>query len=311
MSYPEVERECQVLASRLTKRFGKSEIRRFRFVSIPRGGPIVLGLLSYALQLERKQLEAGPDGSDQPLVIVDDCALTGIRFHQFLSRYRRRQLVFAPLFSPPDLRRSIEAEEPEVLACLSAQDLHDYAPEEMGDGYSKWKERWRGRLKGHRYWIGLVPHLCFPWSETDRLLWNPVKERAETAWHVVPPELCLENRVPSAVRIRVQVPVPAVGPLKPPDHVFYCDQEGQIVVGEVRTGKAIGLTGAGSQMWRSLVEQGTCEAASEVLLRHFEVEADKLKDDLSAFVRDLLERGLLEDARVDRKRQEAPTPRHQ
>ena len=144
VSYLDVERECQVLAKRLIRRFGKRELRRFRFVSIPRGGPIVLGLLSYALQLEREQLEVVDDGSDEPLVVVDDC-------------------------------------------------------------------------------VGLARHLCFPWKETNRLLWNPVTERVEIAWHVVPPELCLENRIRPAVQIQVHVPLPAGGPLRSPDHVFYCE----------------------------------------------------------------------------------------
>lgn len=308
VSYLDVERECQVLAKRLIRRFGKRELRRFRFVSIPRGGPIVLGLLSYALQLEREQLEVVDDGSDEPLVVVDDCALTGIRFHQFSARYPGRQLVFAPLYSHPGLRSSIEAEEPEVLACLSGQDLHDYGPEQMGDHYPAWQERWRERLQGRRYWVGLARHLCFPWKETNRLLWNPVTERVEIAWHVVPPELCLENRIRPAVQIQVHVPLPAGGPLRSPDHVFYCEHEGGTVVGNLRIGEVIGLTGAGRQMWDAIVEQGTLEAATEVLLRHFDVPAETLKDDLSAFVKDLLARGFLEDGKVTGEGKDASPP---
>src|SRR5215203_3670477 len=106
VSYAQAEEDCERLAARLVKRLGREGVRRSCFTGIPRGGFIVLGMLAYALDLERAQLEP-PDSPDRPLVVVDDCAFSGVRFGQFLARCESRRVVFAHLYSHPDLRTEI------------------------------------------------------------------------------------------------------------------------------------------------------------------------------------------------------------
>ena len=151
---------------------------------------------------------------DIPLVVVDDCALSGARFRQFIDKSENQRVIFAPLYSHPDLRTAIESRESRVLTCVSAQDLKDYGPEELKDEYPAWQERWHHRLEGSRYWVGQVDHVCFAWNEPDRVIWNPVTQQVETGWRVVPPELCLKNApYLDSSRLQVRVQDEVIGPL--------------------------------------------------------------------------------------------------
>ncbi len=295
IDYHHAEQDCRSLASRLVERLGEADLSRFRFTSIPRGGHIVLGMLAYMLDLKRAQLQA-PHPSDLPLVVVDDCSLTGARFHQFIDRCENQRIVFCPLYSHPNLRAAIESRETRVLACLSAQDLSDYGPSELEDAYPAWQERWCGRLKGYRYWVGQVGYICFPWNEPDRLLWNPVTQQVETGWRVVPPELCLKNEShPGWSKARVCLQAEAVGPLAPPPHVFFCDYQGQTVVGNLETSEAIGLDGVGADIWKAIIRTGDREAALQVLLSEYEVDPTTVEEDLATFLDALLARELLQE----------------
>ena len=174
--------------------------------------------------------------------------------------------------------------------------MHDYGPQLLGDRYPGWQQRWRAQLEGHRYWVGQTRHLCFPWNEPDRLLWNPVTQRAEIGWCVVPSELCLSNRIqPDSKSANVQIQGDTPGPLRPPDQVFYCEHKDQVVVGNLNTGEAFGLPDAAGQMWKAIVEHGNRESALGALLQHYDVSTLRLKGDLEAFVEDLSGRGLLEE----------------
>lgn len=296
VDYTQAEQDCEQLAAQLVERFGRNELGHFRFTTIPRGGLLVLGMLAYYLGLERRQLES-PHPPDVTLVVVDDCALTGARFGRFLERRESRQVVFAHLYSHPDLRAAIEAREPRVRACLAAQDLHDYGPERLGDEYSAWRERWLDRLDSPRYWVGQPDHVCFAWNEPDRFFWNPVTERVESGWRIVPPELCLKNRLaPGTEPIPVQVQPEGKGPLKPSEYVLFGEFEGQIVVGNLETGESFGLADVAADTWRAIVEYGNLEDVVDALLRDYDVDEATLRADLRAFVDDLLARGLLEQS---------------
>jgi hypothetical protein len=296
VDYMQAEQDCALLAAQLVERFGHDELRRFRFTAIPRGGLIVLGMLAYTLGLKRTQLEP-PHLSDVPLVVVDDCALTGARFGRFLERCESQQVIFAHLYSHPDLRAAIEAQEPRVVACLSAHDLHDHGPERLGDEYPAWRERWLARLEGPRYWIGQPDHVCFAWNEPDRFFWNPVTEQVESGWCIVPPEFCLKHRpAPGMESIPVQVQPEGKGPLKPSQRVLFGEFEGRIVVGDLEAEKSFCLADVAADMWRAIVEYGNVEDVVAALLREYDVDEATLQVDLRAFVGDLLTRGLLEQS---------------
>ena len=206
VGYPQAETDCKRLADLLVKRFGRKELARFHFAGIPRGGLVVLGMLACALGLEARQLSP-PSAFSAPVVVVDDCALTGARFGRFLEKCRKgRRVIFAHLYSHPQLRRAIEAREQGVLACLSAHDLKDHGARTLGrKQYLAARRRLVARIGGPRYWVGMPDHICFPWGEPDRSFWNPVTRRMEDCWRIVPPERCLKNRLCSGRPIPLHV----------------------------------------------------------------------------------------------------------
>lgn len=294
VSYAQAEMDCARLAGQLLERFGGDELQDFRFVAVPRGGNIVLGMLAYALGLRQSQLEP-PYPPERPLMVVDDCAISGLRFRHFLERWENRRIVFAQLYSPVELRKAIENEESRDVTCLSAHDLHDRAPERLGHEYAAWQERWFGRMKHRCYWVGQPDQVCFAWNEPDIGVWNLVTEQEESGWRFVPPEFCLKNRLATGMEpIPVQVQPEGRGPLKPPAHVLFGDLEGQVVVGELKAQESFVLESVGADMWRAIVEYESLDEASRALLRSYDVDRGVLKADLHNFAEDLLSQGLLE-----------------
>ena len=293
VDYAQAERDCETLAEHLVARVGEETLRTAHFAGIPRGGLIVLGMLSYVLDLDHEQLEGSPPPY-APIVVVDDCALTGHRFHQFIQRYLDREIIFAPLYSHPDLRVAIEQEEPNVTACVSAQDLHDHAPDEVDD-YEAWKERWRNRETGKRYWTGQPDHICFPWNEPDIGVWNSETEQVERGPRVVPPEYCLKNRhaldEESSIPVQVQ-PEPA-GPIKPHPSVFFGTLDESTIVAKPDSDVCVEIDGTAADMWHALVEHGTVEDVLDALLETYDVDRATLRADLLDFMNDLAAHDLL------------------
>ena len=293
VSYPQAEQECEQLAARIADRIPPTELARFQFVALPRGGLVVLGMLAYFLGLRRAQL-LPPEAPDAPLVVVDDCAFTGLRFSHFLQRTASPRIIFAPLYSHPDLRAAIEAAEPRVEACISARDLQVHRPESAAGAGSASQLGWVERLGGMRYWAGHTDHLCTPWSEPDRGFWNDVTAQWETGWSIVPPELCLKNRPPRGSR-----PIPVFeqpagrGPLRPSERVIFGAFEGQVVIGNLATGESFGLADVAAAMWQGILRHGNLSEVAAALGREYEVDAATLHADLQAFAADLLARGLL------------------
>lgn len=176
--------DCARLAEALHARLGPGALPEARLLAIPRGGRHVLKGLERLL---------GGGGRGRTLIVVDDCALSGARFHQFLRTVPGDRIVFAPLYSHPELRAAIVRREPRVACCLSARDLAGQRLAAQPGAADSW------------YWSGHVEPLCFPWNEPDRTFWNPAAGRWELAWRIVPPELCPKNRPPAgAAPIPVQ-----------------------------------------------------------------------------------------------------------
>ena len=296
VNYVQAETDCEFLARKLVERFGNDALGGFHFTAIPRGGLIVLGMLANILGLQQAQLDPLRALSpDIPLIVVDDCALTGAQFGRFIEGCQSREIIFAHLYSHPDLRTSIEAREPRVVACLGAQDLRDHAPERLGEAYPAWRERWLARSKNSCYWFGQTDYVCFAWNEPDMIFWNPVTKREERGWRVIPPELCLKNRSESGTHsISVQVQPEGKGPLKPSANVLFGELEGQIVVGNLASGTCFNLNGVAADIWRAIVEHGNLKDVTGTLLRNYDADEAVLRSDLNAFVAQLLDRGLLE-----------------
>jgi len=291
LDYGQVEQAVRVLAGKLAGEFGGEELKRFRYTAIPRGGLIVLGMLAYVLDLPRPALAGGEQGG-VPLVVVDDISLSGARFGEFLQASGAERIIFAHLFSHPDLRAAILTSETRVEACIAAHDLRDLAPErypEQAD-YLAWCARWRQRFKGLRFWIGLPDQVIFPWNEPDRPFWNPTTAQVEDHWRQVAPDRNLKNWT--------RLGLPPLAEIRPewrcPDYVAYALSDEGVTLCNLETEHVYGLEGVGAEMWRGLAAYGDVEAVLAHLQTLFDVETGVLRDDLIEFITQLEAGGLLE-----------------
>lgn len=293
ISYEDVEASCRVLAEELVARFGRAELRQFRFTAIPRGGFIVLGILSYLLDLDQRQLE-GPGASEQPLIVVDDCVLTGNRLKRFLQSQTSSRLVVACLYSTPEVRQAILASEPSVSDCLSAHDLQDHAPHSLGAGYDAWRERWSEREAGSTFWTGQPDHVCFPWSEPDIAFWNEITHQEEKGWPLIPPDRCLKHRGRTAVSsVRVEMQPEGKGRIRPASQTIFGSFEDNLMLANAGGDSKIALNGVASDMWHAIVEHGEISAAATALAEIYDVDERTMRSDLERLARDLTTRGLL------------------
>jgi hypothetical protein len=291
VDYRQAERDCEQLAAKLVAEIGTDALRDFRFTGIPRGGLIVLGMLAYALGLSRAQLTPQQDA---PLVVVDDCAISGLRFREYLESCQNERVIFAPLYANPALRQAITAQEPRVQACISAHDVQDYAPAHHQDEYEVWRARWEARKGDSVYWTGMPEHVCFAWNEPDNVIWNAIAEQEELGWRIVPGEFCLKNRVnqPQPVAAVQRQPA-AQGSLKPGADVLFGELDEQVIVANVETGANLCLEGVGADMWRAVINSPDLDTAVQDLLRVYEVDERTLRADLEDFVYAMRQQGIL------------------
>jgi hypothetical protein len=294
LGYGDAERATERLAQALIEHFGRAALRDFRFVGVPRGGLIVLGMLAYALDLAPEQLtDVGPD--DAVRVVVDDCAISGDRFRRYLDAHPHwRRLVFAPLVSAAELRAALVAGEPErVLACLSADDLVDRAPERLGGDHDAWLARWRERTAGRRPWIGQPDPVAFAWNEPDLGFWNPATERREKSWSLVAPEHCLKHRLRNPAAAAPQVMPEDAGALRAGDGVLAIEFEERLHVGAAGWPAPLVLEGVAADLWRALARTGDVDAAAVAVAAEYDADATTVRADLEPFVGQLLAHGAL------------------
>ena len=77
-----------------------------------------------------------------------------------------------------------------------------------------------------------------------------------------------------------------------PSNVMFRELEGESVILDLDSESYFGLDEVGTRMWLVLTESSSIEAAHEALLDEFEVEAERLRGDLSELVDRLVDRGL-------------------
>lgn len=244
--YRKVEEDCQRLAALLKDRVDEKVLSEASFAAIPRGGLVVLGILSYFLDLRPEQLQGEIEG--RWLIVVDDCAISGARFQEFLSRSSAGDVIFAHLYSHPELRAGIRRTERRVHECLAVGDLNDHAAEFFGDGYRDWQKRWDKR--GGDYWKGLTERLCFPWTETDVAVWNSVSQEVEPGWRLMPYERCFKNR-PDMSRVHIQED--REGPVRVAPGVLYAELEDEVLVADMTGGRMFVLKGPNGDAWKALL----------------------------------------------------------
>ena len=292
VTYAEATDACEQLADQLKTTFGSKALGEFQFYGVPRGGLIVLGMLSYMLGLRAEQLNVSEPG-DTPLVVVDDCALSGSRFYRVLQQYPQQDLVFATLYAHQELRRAIASREPNVIQCLSGQDLYDHGPETMGASYTTWQAQNQARLAGHRYWLGLPDYICFPWNEPDHLLWNPSTAELERSWHILPSKVCLKNRPSSGTAsLPIQVQPTVQGWLQPTEHIAFGELNGQVLIGHLQTGEAFGLSGKAAEFWRVILKVEGLEGAIAQLSQQY--SNSNLRSELTHLIEQLVQQQILQ-----------------
>lgn len=257
---------------------------------VPRGGLIVAGMLSYLLAAPASSM-VGVREEAESVVLVDDCALSGHRLRQVLGASGARRVVFATLYSAPELRQAILDQEDRVVACVSARDLNDQAAVMYGDGYDEWVRRWSERSDA--YWAGRTEHVCFPWNEPDLSVWNPVTEAVERGWNLVPPELCLKNRRPASTA-PVQIQEPGRGPLREAEGVVYGEVAGDLVVVKAGSPDSVRLSGTGAAMWRAVMHHGDIDEAGDQVAMDYGADPDTVRADLGELIDRLAERGFLD-----------------
>jgi hypothetical protein len=291
VTYADAMLACEQLAEQLHNAFGSKSLSEFQFYGVPRGGLIVLGMLSYILGLRPEQLNPS-ELSDAPLVVVDDCALSGSRFYRVLQQYPHQPLILTTLYAHCELRAAIAAREPNVIQCLSGQELYDRGTETMGADYKTWQAQNQARLVGHRYWLGLPDYICFPWNEPDHLLWNPATAELEQSWHILPPMACLKNRPVNGVALPIQVQPSVQGWLQPTEHIVFGELNGQVLIGHLLTGEIFGLSGKAAAFWRVILRAEGVEAAIEQLSQQH--PGSSLRSDFTTLITQLIQQQILQ-----------------
>jgi coenzyme PQQ synthesis protein D (PqqD) len=81
-----------------------------------------------------------------------------------------------------------------------------------------------------------------------------------------------------------------------PADVMVQEVAGESVLLNLKSESYFGLDDMGTCMWRSLTTTSSIQATYEKLLSEFDVEADRLRQDLSVLVENLVAHGLVEVA---------------
>jgi hypothetical protein len=68
----------------------------------------------------------------------------------------------------------------------------------------------------------------------------------------------------------------------------------ETVLLNLESGRYFGLDEVGTRMWEALTDSGSIQAAYDLLLREYDVEAEALEKDLTDLVDQLVDKGLLE-----------------
>lgn len=292
VDYRDAERLTEELAVRLRNEIGGGELAGFRFAGIPRGGAIVLGLLAYALDLPAARLAGGDDDDPRrPLVLVDDCALSGARLREELGRRRAGEVVVAHLLSPAALRAALRAAEPRVRAAIAGQDLADRTDLLVPDEAERraWRQRWHERLGGRPYWFGAVEPVAFAWGQPDAVWWDPDTEAAAGGWHLVPPAASFKRRMQLAGP-REEAPSRR---WSVPRTVVHAEEGDRIWLFESERGEAFSLSGPGAEAWRWLAATGDPRLVVERLAELYEAAIEELRRDVEALIEELAGRALL------------------
>jgi hypothetical protein len=80
-----------------------------------------------------------------------------------------------------------------------------------------------------------------------------------------------------------------------PETVLFRDLEGEAVLLATESGRYFGLNEVGTRMWSLLQLHGEAEAVCRALLAEYDVPEERLREDVTRFVDNLVIRGLIEN----------------
>ncbi|MEM7052784.1 MAG: PqqD family protein [Acidobacteriota bacterium] len=284
VDYEQAERDVRQLAEQLRQAMTADELRRSRWRAIPRGGFIVLGMLAYALDLPAAALAEDLSGGTVPgpVILVDDCALSGVRLGAAIAGCDASQIVVAHLYSHPELRRQVLAREERVRHCLAARDLTSRGASDD----PRWQAAWRARLGPERYWIGRTERLAFPWNEPDQPFWNAATATIEDGWRFVPPHRCLKSS-------RLLGGSVEAGARRLAEGVAYGEFDDCLWLCHLASKQIFGLDEVGADCLKALLRCADLEGAARRLADRYQAPEEVLARDLAALARSLEARGLL------------------
>ena len=287
LTYTDAEVATERLAALMLDEVGRQRLESSYYIPIPRGGLIVLGMLSYVLRLRPDQLPPS-DRAERPVVLIDDVALTGARVREWLDRTASDDVVVAHLASQPELRRRIGS-DPRVRNCVSSVDLQSLLDELPDAKRAKVAAHWNKQLDDRRYWFGLAKPLNFDWCEPDHMIWHESDQSFERGWHLVSPERCLKARSdlgpPSPDRARRQ--------MRFPDKIAYGRFDDHLLICRLDTLEITRLDAVAATMWGALGTLGDVGAAAAHLRSEYDVDDDVLLTDLIELAERFVATGLL------------------
>jgi len=292
VSWAEAERDAERLAGELVRQVPDLDQAELR--AIPRGGIFVLGMLAYLLDLPADRLAPAADPG-RTLVLVDDCALSGLRVRQALAAAGgRRRVVVAHLYSPPPVRRAL-AGEPGVVACVAARDLEDRTAEVLPDAEERRaaEQRWRERL-GDRAWYGLAEPVAFPWNEPDRPFWNALTGRVEDGWRLVPPHRSLKARGRLGGPALLASLAGEGARWRLAEGVAWRDFDGVVWLCRTADRRVFSLTGVSADLWRWLSAGVDESAAAARAAEAYAVDPGVVRRDLAELLSELAGERLME-----------------
>jgi hypothetical protein len=292
VSYHAAEHAVRQLACNLVDRFGKEELERATFVGVPRGGLIVLGMLSLALGLRHDQLGDGR-ASAGLVIIIDDCGLSGHRVGRTLEDLGASRVGIGLLYATSELCDAIVALEPAVEACVAGHVLQDVGRQIHGDDYDAWLARWQGQLGEDRYWIGRPEPVTFAWKEPDRSFLNLATGEREPAWQLLPSRLSPASVQPGGLQLQAQRR--GAGAVAVAPDVFVAERGDHIILARAGLDVAVELDAVASTMWRSLNERATVADALDELQERYDAAREVLAGDVASLMASLSDHGFLSE----------------
>lgn len=285
LTYMDIERDCLALAGLIRARFEDAEIKRWHVVGIPRGGLIVAGMVGYALDLAHKQLRPSMEHSETvaPICIIDDCALTGVRIKETLALYPGRQVIFAHLYSHPQLRANITTQEKQVAACLAVHDLETLP---QGD-----EDPHQAQFTHGRYFSRPLPPVIFPWGGPSLLVVDPFSGKLEDGWRFGEGRPTLKSlahhHFPTLTGERAEEL------WRGGEHLVIRRAEGALWLLNLDTTTGYKLAGAAAEIWTALAAGNTLAALAPYWN---EINKSVEPEQLRQFIEELVAHGLIQPA---------------